>query len=312
MFSGRRIRNSGWIAGALAIVALAGAAASGQDDAAAPRPPVKEVQAPVQERPPAPGRIHIMELPEPGIAEFLEGSRQSFQTVLVSELRFCRSACSLTKEQTQKIAARAGVLIEPAALDAAKAQQRAQKQGGIRGANQPAPPNMVQVVRSVLQKLVSKHATPEQQARYQAEKTKRAAHAKEAAIYALVARLDRLLVMSSSQRAQLLKIFESNWDDEWAVMQSVMGDDDGPLPAIPDRLVLPCLSPTQQRRWKREDKQAIDATEAYVSVLCDIIDGLPSEFEATLDQAAQEAMAQEAAKAPAAKVKNEVLRQKPQ
>ena len=308
MFSRRQLRNSGWIAGALAIVALAEVSASGQNDAAEPRPPVvKEEKAPAEERPPA----AMMGMQASGLAELLEENRQSYRTVLVSELRFCRSACSFTKEQIEKIAARAGALIEPAVLDSATAQERAQKQGGIRRADEPEPPNKVRVVRSFLQKLVSEYATPEQQARYQAEKTKRAARAKESAIDALVARLDRLLVLSSSQRAQLLKIFESNWDDEWAAMQSVIGDDDGPLPAIPDRLVVPYLSPTQVRLWKKHDKQGIDATEAYVSILSEILEGLPSEFMGTLEQAAREAAANDAAKAAGAKPTNAVSKQKP-
>ena len=47
-----------------------------------------------------------------------------------------------------------------------------------------------------------------------------------------------MLVLSSGQRAQLLKVFESNWDDEWGVIHGIMGDDDGPLPAIPERLIM--------------------------------------------------------------------------
>ena len=283
MSSRRRLRNFDWIAGAFAIVALAGVSASGQNEAAV-----------------------IFAARKPTIADLQDEIRQNYQTVLVSELRFCRSACALSTEQSQKIAARAGVLIEPAVLDSAKAQERAQKQGGIRRANEPVPPDKVEVVRSVLQKLVSEYATPEQQARYQAEKTKRAARVKATAIDALVARLDRLLVLSSGQRAQLLKVFESNWDGEWGVIHSIMGDDDGPLPAIPERLIVPCLSPTQERLWRRYPSEGIDATEAYVLVLCEIMEGLPSEFEATLAQAAKEP-----AKAPTGKAKDEVPKQKP-
>ena len=66
-------------------------------------------------------------------------------------------------------------------------------------------------------------ATPDQQQRYLAEGKKRDAHRKEAAIHALVARLDRMLVLSGSQREQFLKLFESNWDEEWGVLNGVSG-----------------------------------------------------------------------------------------
>ena len=69
--------------------------------------------------------------------------------------------------------AQAGVLIEPAVLDAAKAQERAQQQGGIRRANEPVPPNRCRLVRAILQKLVSEYATPEQHGAIWLKTTKR-------------------------------------------------------------------------------------------------------------------------------------------
>ena len=83
-------------------------------------------------------------------------------------------------------------------------------------------------------------------------------------------------------------MFESNWKGEWGATMSVLGDDEAPLPAIPDRLIVPLLSATQQRLWKRMDKQAIDATEAYVGYVSEIMEGLPSEFTECLDAAARE------------------------
>ena len=59
-----------------------------------------------------------------------------------------------------------------------------------------------------------------------------------------------------------------------------MGDDEAPLPAIPDRLIIPLLTASPAKIWKRFDKQAIDATEAYIAVVAEIMEGLPSEFTA--------------------------------
>ena len=306
MRCGRRVRKCGWIAGAVAAAALIGAPANGQGDAAAqkPLPPAfAEQQAAAEERPFA-VMMGNKGLEQPGIDDLLHENRQQYQTfVLASELRFCRSACGLTNERCQKIAARAGVLIEPAVLDSAKAQERAQKQGGIRRAERAGAAQQGRGRSKRSAKARERVCHTRAAARYQAEKTKRAARAKETAIDALVARLDRSLVLSTGQRAQLAKILESNWDDEWGVMHTLLDEDDGPLPAIPDRLVSPCLNPTQQRLWRREVTEGIDATEAYVAVLCDIMDGLPSEFEETLDQALPGKPRPEL---PAAKLKNEV------
>src|SRR5262249_55664295 len=190
----------------------------------------------------------------------------------------------------------AAAAVEEAIAQAAGLYLKIAKRGGIQLASEPAPPNPVKLVREILRKLVIECATPEQQVRYQAEIEKRAAYRRETAIHGLVARLDRMLILSSSQRERLLGLFEANWNDEWGALGSVLGDDDGPIVAIPDRLVVPCLSPTQQKAWNKLDKQGIDATEAYVIALSEIMEGLPSEFTACLEAArrqSQDALAKE-------------------
>jgi hypothetical protein len=238
-----------------------------------------------------PVRIALLPGPVRGeqeLQEVLQGKRDGFQTVLISELHFCRSVCGLTKEQGQTIAKRAGAEVEEAIAQAAGLYMKIAKRGGIQLASEPAPPNPVKLVREILRKLVIECATPAQQARYEAEIERRAAHRRETAIHGLVARLDRALILSTSQRERLLRLFASNWNDEWGAMGSVLGDDDGPIVAIPDRLVVPCLSPTQQKVWNKLDKQGIDATEAYVNALSEIMEGLPSEFTGCLEAATRQ------------------------
>ena len=147
------------------------------------------------------------------------------------------------------------------------------------------PPNQVKVVRDVLQKLVHEYATPDQEERDEIEKKRRAASRRETAICGLVARLDRTLILSTGQRERILRVLDSNWDEEWCVVSGVIDDDPGPLPAIPDRLIVPCLSPAQQRAWGRIEKQGIDATFAYVAAVEAIMDGIPSEFSDWLEAA---------------------------
>jgi hypothetical protein len=174
------------------------------------------------------------------------------------------------------------------------------KRGGIWLNTDPKPPNPIKLIREILQKLLTECATPIQQARYQAENEKRAVHRRETAIHGLVARLDRMFILSSSQREQILRLLESNWNEEWGAMGGgVLGDDDGPLPAIPDKLIVPYLSAAQRKLWNQHDKQALDATEAYIAVVDEIVEGLPSDFSATLEAAVPQRN-----EPPAAQVKN--------
>jgi hypothetical protein len=281
----RRSWNSGWLATALAVLAVQWPIVFAQPDSAAktrPLPPAEDRR----EGGLAPAVPFVLrQRPEPGeqaLKKILEERRESFRTLMISELHFCRSACGLTEEQSQTIATRAGAAIDEAVANAAGLYLKIAKRGGIQLASEPAPPNPVKLVREILGKLVIEYGSPVQQARYQAEDEKRAAHRRQTAIDALVARLDRMLILSSGQRERLLKMFESNWDAEWGVIISVLEDDDGPLPAIPDRLVVPCLSATQQKVWQKHEKMAIDATEAYVRAVVEIMEGLPSDFTASL------------------------------
>ena len=124
--------------------------------------------------------------------DLLEANRQQYRALMISELSFCRVACDLTKEQSERMARRAGVIIEEAAARTAAIELKIARRGGIRLAAGPVPPNAVKVVRDGLERLVNDHATPAQQSRYQAEMTKRAAYRRQTAIGSLVARMDRI------------------------------------------------------------------------------------------------------------------------
>ena len=291
-----RSRKSGWIAGALAVVVLHSATAFAwldDSETTSSGPPAQEQQAPANAPPAAIVRFPGAQRGFPDFKAVLEDQRQSYRALLISELRFCRSACGLTKEQCERIALEAGVIVEQAAYEAAKLRSKpaAQRGGNSRG------PKPVKAVRFILEKVVGECATPEQHRRYLAEGKKRDAHRKETAIHALVARLDRTLLLSSSQREQLLRLFESNWDEEWGVLNGVMGDDEAPLPAaIPTRLITPLLSWSQRMTLKRFEFQAIDADESHMSVVAEILEGLPSEFTPSLESAARQAEKLRAAK----------------
>jgi hypothetical protein len=293
MRRGNRRFISGCIRSAIALVALHGACAGRAQQLESE--PVRAVPAPQRQEPANPPpvaapRIEMVQDGQPTLAELVEANRQKYRALLISELQFCRVACDLTNQQSQQIARRAGPIVESAAVSAAKLELVPARRGGMRLADDRVPPNPIKLVRETLIKIVNELASPGQQGRYRVELEKRAAHRRQAATHDLVVRLDRMLILTSDQRARLLRLFESNWDDEWDVIGSILGDDAAPFPAIPDRLIVPCLSSAQQKLWKKCAKQAIDATDAYMSAVCELMEGLPSDFTAWLEAASIEAV----------------------
>jgi hypothetical protein len=203
------------------------------------------------------------------------------------------------------------VMIEAAALKSARAELAPARRGGIRLNTDPVRPNGVKVVRDEILTLVKEFTNPAQQARYQAETTKRAATYRQTAIHTLVARLDRMLILTTAQRGRLLEMFESNWNDEWgAGTLSMLWDDSAPFPAIPNRLIVPLLSASQQKRWTSLEITAIDATEAYITYVSEIMDGVRSEFADGLD-GARPGPAKPGAAQPGPELKNEKLKELP-
>jgi hypothetical protein len=293
----RRLLASGWIQGALGVAAIGGAGAFAQDTQTAPAPSPPNARA---------GADAIaVEVQFVGgtlvgnaaqLNELLEEKRLQYRALLISELHFCRIACDLTKEQSQRIAKQAGVMIEEASARSAQLGLAPRRRHGIRLASDPVPPDAIKVVRLGLEKLVKEHATPAQLGRYQAEIIKREASQRETAMSALVARLDRMLMLTSVQRGQLRRMLDCNWDDQWGTTLGILGDDQAPLPAIPTRLIAPLLSARQQRLWSKFDIQAVNATDAYINYVCEIMEGLPSEFTETVDAAPRGALKPRGAK----------------
>ena len=77
------------------------------------------------------------------------------------------------------------------------------------------PPNAVKVVRDGLERLVNDHADPRgNRVAIRRGLTKRAAYRRQTAIGSLVARMDRMLILTGTQRDRLVQVFESNWKGE--------------------------------------------------------------------------------------------------
>ncbi len=280
MFRRGRLLISACTRSAIVLVAAAGAGPV-RAQQVPPKPIPAALALPGQDAANPPPAAVLFDAPRgdrPTLAALEEENRQEYRALLISELQFCRNACDLTADQSQQIARRSGPIVEGAAAWAAKLELKPAQRGGIRLATDPAPPNPIKFTRDIVLKIVKENTTPAQQARYQVELERRAAHQRQAAIQYLVARLDRILILSTDQRARLLQMFEKNWDDEWGAIVSIMDDDGASFPAIPHRLILPLLTPTQQKIWRRCEQLAIDATDIYMSTVCDFMADLPSDF----------------------------------
>jgi hypothetical protein len=287
-----RLLRDGCLSCLLALAVASGARALAQEPQIelAPAPPAPV--APAGARPAAEQiLVRLMAGNGPELQDLIESRRQQYRALMISELHFCRVACDLTEEQSQRIVKEAGAMIEKAALRAAHSDLPAARRGGIRLAADGAKPDAVKIVRAALLKLVKEQTTPAQESRYQAELLKRAAAWRQTSIRGLVARLDRALGLTTAQRDRLLQIIESNWDDEWGAMTfaSMFGDENAPFPAIPTRIVAPLLSVTQRKIWNKLDIQAVVATDVYINYVTEIVDGLPSGFAQGLDAAAHAA-----------------------
>jgi hypothetical protein len=215
----------------------------------------------------------------PTLERIVAENRQEYRALLRTELQFCRNACDLTDNQCQQIARRAGPIVEGAADWAAKLELKPAQRGGIWLNTDPAPPNAIKLTRDILLKIMKEHTTLAQQIRYRAELAKRLAHQRLAARDMLIARIDRILILSSDQRAKLSRVLDANWDDEWGAIVNIQHDDGSPFPVIPYRLILPILHPNQQRVWKRCDQQAVDATDYYKAAVLGYAEDLPSDLE---------------------------------
>ena len=285
MCGARRLVASGWVVGAVVLAGARGGQVPAQDARSKPA-----AQQPA-DNPRADGAATEMVRMLRGggmqLEKIVNEKRQAYRSLLSSELSFCRVACDLTKEQSQRIARCSAAMIEEAAQTAARLDLKPAQRGGIRYAGEPALLNAVKLVRRSLEQLVKEHGSPEQQNRYRLELARRAARQRQTAIWGLVARLDRILIFSSVFSASgWCRCWIPNWDEEWeCVTAGVAAADWEPLPAIPDRLVIPLLSASQQVRWNRMEKQGIDATSAYLQYVDDIVTDLPSELPGVLETA---------------------------
>jgi hypothetical protein len=161
--------------------------------------------------------------------------RQLYRT----ELHFLRMVCQPTKQEYEKIAADG----EPALKEIST--KLAQNARGL--SNEQSDPRTP--VTTALAKAVRTTLSPEQAARYQKELEQRAAARRQVVLLNLVAKIDKVLVLTADQRAKLGEVLEKNWNESWNQPQLLMYGAQY-MPQMPDAKILPLLTQTQQTVWR--------------------------------------------------------------
>jgi hypothetical protein len=172
------------------------------------------------------------------------GIRQMYR----AELHLMRVIAQPTKEQYDKIAADADAVVKAAVRRYAEASTTG------RNTTQLDP-------RAVLADAVAGRVrtvlTPEQVDRYRKELDQRAEDQRQARRVILVARVDKLLLLTPEQRDKLSDILDKNWDRSWDQAQWLHYDGQLVFPLMPDAKILPILTDAQKAVWRTMKKQNV-------------------------------------------------------
>jgi len=172
------------------------------------------------------------------------------QPLMWRELEFIRQTCDLTNEQRPKIKAAA----EKGVLQAAK--DIINPRGGIRS-------NSVtfasQTIKNDIAKALAETLSPEQSAKYQLEVGPRTTAYRRASIWTAVALIDDVLLLTETQRGEISKALETNWQDDWENWL-IMGRYAGRYcPTVPDHLLTPHLNEEQKEVWRGLTKTTVNS-----------------------------------------------------
>jgi hypothetical protein len=114
---------------------------------------------------------------------------------------------------------------------------------------QGAAGDPLQLARDRLAKAVKTCLTAEQAARFEEELDKRTQDRRRSAAHNLVARLDREMILSATQREQITESLLAHWNDAWCSSLQMFIYNDQFFPNIPDAHVVKFLNDTQKKIW---------------------------------------------------------------
>lgn len=170
--------------------------------------------------------------------------RPQFDSICREELRFVHTVCNLKRSEFDAIARVARRTCRKALLQTVKVQVRMQQ--GWNGRNPPIYPNTQGMMEAALLKAVDDELSEARAASYRQEVLARQAFRREAGVESIVASLDRQLVMSPNQRADVLEPISEAWEDDWQRNVEMLVNGNNYMPRLPNEQIRKALSPEQR------------------------------------------------------------------
>jgi hypothetical protein len=166
-----------------------------------------------------------------------------------AELIFVRHLCPMSQELLRQLSREAELVLTDVVTKMIDAVQQSRRTP--RGARlAAATPEYGRLLQDGLAGMFKKRLTSEQWSRYEAERDKRRASRKAAAVGFLVDAIDRELYLSPAQRTRLIESLSDPWDDGWEIYldYQLLGNRFYPMGI--DQYVSPCLSDVQKATWQ--------------------------------------------------------------
>jgi hypothetical protein len=164
------------------------------------------------------------------------------------ELMHARTACKLTREQLRTMRPELDAAYDRAIVRINAARREGPKSASGEGTDYAA------TIREEVLAVVHRHATPELRSACRDDLRLGEEGRREAAIDFLVATIDRELLLSGRQREQIAGSLASQWDVRWYDTLELALGGHRVIPDVPDRLLAPHLSSSQQDAWRRLPK----------------------------------------------------------
>jgi hypothetical protein len=172
----------------------------------------------------------------------------NFLPFLRAELLLVRTICGLTEDERKAIGREGAQALRNASSKYVDWQRSEGRKSALH--ERSAPPDSRKQIQDGVSAAVKKHLTAEQQARYQAEIERRNTEERQTTVRYLVAILDRNLLLSADQRAQLSESLTSHWDHAWREPLEVIQNGNTLVPPVPDQYVIPFLDAVQTGTWR--------------------------------------------------------------
>lgn len=175
--------------------------------------------------------------------QFEQHFAPQFRQLYRTELHFMRLVCQPTKQQYEKIAADGEAALKTTLRNVALKARVLNE--GRPAALEQFDPRMS--IADALAGSVRATLSSEQAARYQTELDQRAVTRKRVVLLNLVAKVDKVLILTTEQRDKLGAILEDNWKDSWN--QTVFMHGGHLFPRMPDMDIRLILTETQKNVW---------------------------------------------------------------